>query len=48
VIGLTEENARLWKLLEEDLTRVDDPWDQVDRMLGVEGSESESDSSEEE
>ncbi len=46
VVGLTEENGRLWKLLEEDLTRVDDPWDQVDRMLGVEGSESEADGSE--
>ena len=39
VVGLQDENARLWKLLEEDLTRVDDPWDQVDRMLGGESSE---------
>lgn len=44
VIGLQDENARLWKLLEEDLTRADDPWEQVDRMLG--GDDSESDASE--
>lgn len=40
VIGLQDENARLWKLLEEDLTRADDPWDQVDKMLGGDDSES--------
>lgn len=34
VINLREENRRLWKLLEEELVVSDDPWDQVDEMLG--------------
>lgn len=38
VIGLAEENRKLWKLLEEELTASDDPWDQVDDMLSGEGS----------
>lgn len=36
VINLREENRRLWKLLEEELVVSDDPWDQVDQMLGGE------------
>jgi len=36
VINLREENRRLWKLLEEELMESDDPWDQVDQMLGGE------------
>jgi len=30
---LREENRRLWKLLEEELSESDDPWDHIDQML---------------
>lgn len=48
VIALGEENARLWKLLEEDLTRVDDPWADVNKMFADDTSEPESAATDEE
>lgn len=36
VKALEEENAKLWALLEEELSPTDDPWDQVEQMLGEE------------
>lgn len=40
VLALQEENARLWKLLEEDLTRAEDPWADVTKMLGDDDADS--------
>lgn len=34
VLSLREESRRLWKLLEEELIEQDNPWDQVDEIIG--------------
>lgn len=36
VLSLRKENRKLWKLLEEELSDADDPWDHVDTLIGGE------------